>query len=91
MGTVVGYEEIVDTVIEIFLKELDKRFTRMPNVDGAIDVYTWFSYFAFDVMGSLSYGGRHGFLESGEDVHGMLVSVVRNTSYNYFVSQVSLL
>lgn len=91
MSAVVGYEEIVDTVIDIFLKELDKRFTDLPNVDGAIDVYTWFSYFAFDVMGILSYGGRHGFLESGEDVHGMMNFVIRNASYRYFVSQVSLL
>lgn len=88
MSAVVEYEEIVDTVIDIFLKELDERFTGKPNVDGAIDVYAWFSYFTFDVMGSLSYGGRHGFLESGEDVRGIMSYVARFLTFGFFVSQV---
>lgn len=91
MSSTVGYEETVDTVIDIFLKELDKRFTGNPSKDGAIDAYTWLLYFTFDVMGSLTYGARHGFIESGEDVHGIISYVVRFAIYGHFVSQVSLL
>ena len=91
MSTTVSYEETVDAVIDIFLKELDQRFTGNPNRDGAIDAYTWFLYFTFDAMGSLTYGARHGFIESGEDVHGIINYVVRFATYGHFVSQVSLL
>ena len=91
MTTIVGYEGIVDTVIDVFLKALDERFAGKPNKDGVIDLYAWFAYFTFDVMGSMSYGGRHGFLESGEDVHGIIGYVTDFLTYNYFVSQLSLL
>lgn len=91
MSTVVGYEETVDTVIDILLQELEERFSGKPNAEGAVDLFTWTSYFTFDVMGSLSYGARHGFLESGEDVHGIMRFVSRGISYGFFVSQFCLL
>ena len=86
LSTIAAYEATVDDVIDVFLKELDERFAGKPNGDGAIDLYTWLAYFTFDVMGSLSYGGRHGFLESGNDVHGIMGFVVRFTMYGYLVS-----
>lgn len=91
MSTVVGYEETVDTVTDLFLKELDERFAGKPNADGAIDIHTWLEYFTFDVMGVLSYGGRHGFLESGQDVNGIMSFVVRFVTYGFFVSKVRVL
>ena len=43
-----------------------------PVPGGICDFSTWLQYYAFDVIGAMTYSKRHGFVETGEDVDGII-------------------
>ena len=86
MSSLVQFEPLVDSTIEVFLKELGSRFGDKSGEEGVCDFGTWLQYYAFDVIGELSFSKRLGFVEEGRDVDGIIgnlesllnyVSVVR--------------
>lgn len=66
-------EPLVDTVLECIRSQLDERFAGTEQV---FDMGNWLQYFAFDVMGSITFSKRYGFLDQGRDVNGMLGTIV---------------
>ncbi len=84
--TVLTYETFVERTIEIFITEMDRRFAGKDGTEGAIDLHTWLSYFAFDVMSDLTYSKHHGFVSRGEDVHGIVGWVGKFLEYGWVVS-----
>ena len=56
----------------MFLEQWDRRFAGKRGADGVIKLEDWLLYFSFDVIGELTYGSRHGFLESGYDSQGII-------------------
>ncbi|KAI9798293.1 MAG: hypothetical protein M1833_004865 [Piccolia ochrophora] len=69
MSTLLQYEQFVDSTTEVFLDQIEQRFART----GAIcDLSRWLQYYAFDVIGELTYSKRHGFVDRGEDVDGII-------------------
>ncbi|KUI52982.1 Pisatin demethylase [Cytospora mali] len=68
-------EVFVDKTIMIMTEQLDKRFV---GSQVTFDLSNWLQYFAFDVMGTLTFSKRYGFLEQGKDVNNML-----NTIWEY--------
>ena len=85
MSAVMEYEHLVDTTIEVFLKELNHRFAGKPGEQGLIDLHTWLLYFSFDVIGELTYGARHGFIESSSDIAGIICYVESFLNYGFIV------
>ena len=83
--TVLEYEYLVDSTIHTFLQELETRFADRQGAAGLIDFPDWFSYFAFDVMGDLSYSSRYGLIASGKDVNGMIEFVTSYLKRGYIV------
>lgn len=67
-----AFEPIVDEVLECFTKNIDKRYLQHGTI---FDLAKWFQYFAFDVMGILTFSKRYSFLEEGEDVGGLLSAI----------------
>ena len=45
------------------------------------DLGRWLQYYAFDVIGELTFSKRLGFIEGGEDVGGIIESIGRNFDY----------
>ena len=86
MSAATSYEYLVDTTIKVFLKELESRFVGKPGDQGLVDLHTWMLYFSFDVIGELTYGARHGFIESASDVSGIIHFVKRFLNYGFLVS-----
>ena len=41
----------------------------------AVDLGTWLQYYAFDVVGELSFATKLGFLEKGKDGDGMMAAI----------------
>ena len=68
----VTYEGFVNQVLEVLFKQLDQRYVHSHK---SFDLGNWLQYFAFDVMGTLTFSKRYGFLEQGHDVHGMLATI----------------
>ena len=70
----VSYEPLIEKTINVFLEQLDSRFSGKKGPEGIIKLEDWLLYFTFDVIGELTYGSRHGFLESGYDSQGIIAS-----------------
>lgn len=72
------YEPLVNEVIELFLTRTQEIFTAQDKV---CDFALWLQYFAFDVIGSITYSKQHGFVDKNEDVDGMIAYLGRLFSY----------
>ena len=68
----VTYEVFVNQILEILFDQLDQRYASSHE---NFDLGQWLQYFAFEVMGTLTFSKRYGFLEQGEDVNGMLETI----------------
>lgn len=79
MSGVVQFEPLVDSTIKVFMKELDRRYATTLNV---CPFHSWLNYFAFDVIGEMTFSRRLGFLERGVDVEGIISKI--KTTLQYF-------
>ncbi|KAK4235918.1 cytochrome P450 [Achaetomium macrosporum] len=84
MSNLVSFEPLVDRTIDVFRKELDSRFVATGE---ACDFGAWLQYFAFDVVGEITFSKRLGFLEGGCDVEGIMASIWRWFEYVAVVGQ----
>ena len=65
-------EGLVNDVIRVIEDKFDTQFCPGGQV---FDLGSWLQYFAFDVMGTMTFSKRYGFLEEGRDVGGMLATI----------------
>ncbi|KAL8986024.1 MAG: hypothetical protein Q9205_000449 [Flavoplaca limonia] len=72
VSNTVSHEAFVDQVLEVLFHQLDHRYAKSHST---FDLGNWLQYFAFDVMGTLTFSKRYGFLEQGRDVNGMLETI----------------
>lgn len=72
MSRIMTLEHFVDRTLKVLFQQLDHRFVETKQV---FDLGDWVQYFAFDVMGTLTFSRRYGFLEQGQDVDGLLDSI----------------
>lgn len=66
----------MDNTVHVYLDVLHKLHAGKRGQEGVIDLYTSLLHFAFDVIGDLTYCTRHGFIESGKDLNGIIEYVV---------------
>lgn len=78
MTALVQYEPLVDETTKIFL---DRTETLFSSKNAICDFSQWLQYYAFDVIGQITYSKRHGFLDSGKDVDGMVAYLGKIFSY----------
>lgn len=72
MTNVVALEPFVDKTLGVLFEQLDSRFVETQQ---EFDLGNWLQFFAFEVMGTLSFSERYGFLEKGCDTNGLLESI----------------
>jgi len=72
MSNTLPLEVFVNKTISAMTEQLDKRFV---DSQATFDLADWLQYFAFDVMGTLTFSKRYGFLEQGKDVNDMLSTI----------------
>lgn len=82
-SNVMTFEPIVNDVLECFVENIDKRFLKHGTI---FDIAKWFQYYAFDVMGMLTFSKRYSFLDAGDDVGGMLGAIYGYMDYAAEVS-----
>lgn len=87
MSTLVAFEPFVDSTSTEFLKQLKVRFADRPGDDGICDFGAWLQFYAFDVIGELTFSKRLGFVEKGADVDNIIRDL---ESFLDYVSWVSL-
>ena len=78
MSTLVQYEPFVNECIKLYMEQTDKLFAAPQKV---CDFAEWLQFFAFDVIGQITYSRRHGFIDNAEDVDGMIGYLGKLFSY----------
>ncbi|POS69688.1 cytochrome P450 oxidoreductase [Diaporthe helianthi] len=71
MSSLVSYEPYVNNCIDIFAS----RLRACVKSGETIDLSKWFQYYAFDVIGEITFSQRFGFLEKGMDMFGMIKTI----------------
>ncbi|KAI1178377.1 cytochrome P450 [Nemania sp. FL0916] len=69
MSALVQYEPFVNNTIKLFFEQTERLYAN--NSEGC-DFVRWLQFYAFDVIGEVTYGKRHGFVEKNEDVDGIV-------------------
>jgi cytochrome P450 len=68
MSSLVHYEPFVDQGAELF----EQRLREMAERNDTVDMRHWFQCYAFDIIGSITYGKRFGFLNEGVDIESLM-------------------
>lgn len=84
MSSLVQYEPMVNETIEVFLDQTHRLFADGTTV---CNFASWLQFFAFDVIGSITYSKRHGFIENNQDIDGIVKSLARIFDYSAPVGQ----
>ncbi|OJD11953.1 hypothetical protein AJ78_07386 [Emergomyces pasteurianus Ep9510] len=84
MTALVQYEPMVDKTTEIFLDQTEALFASQNKV---CNFSRWLQFYAFDVIGSITYSKRHGFIEKNEDIDGIVANLGRIFDYSATVGQ----
>lgn len=85
MTSIAGMENYVDQTIEFFMETIAARFVDDSSAE-PINLLIWIQYFAFDVLGQLLWGKRHGCIEKGADVDDVIGLANFASTYSYIVS-----
>ena len=78
MSALVQYEPGVDIITKRFLDQTQKVYAT-KNVE--CDFAEWLQFYAFDVIGQITYSKSHGFVDRVEDVDGMVAYLGKLFSY----------
>ena len=78
MTALVQYEPSVDSTTSIFLDQTDRLYASQNRI---CDFAQWLQFYAFDVIGEITYSKRHGFVDRAEDVDGIVRFLGRLFSY----------
>ncbi|KAL2799529.1 cytochrome P450 [Aspergillus keveii] len=84
MSYIASHEKLVDQTMAHFFRRLDELFV---DTDGVCDFGTWIQYFAWDVIGNLTFSKPLGFLERGGDVENITASIETFFGINAMITQ----
>jgi len=77
-----GLEYLVDPCSTIFIDA-------MKDLQGeVVDLGAWLQWYAFDVVGAMSFSRRYGFMEERKDVHNVIAGIDSGLLYPALVGQV---
>ncbi|KAF5672009.1 cytochrome P450 monooxygenase [Fusarium heterosporum] len=88
MSTLVQFEPFVDSTTTNFFKQLNERYA---NQNAILDFGTWLQYYAFDVIGELTYSKRLGFVDHGKDVDNIIGNLEWLLNYAAPIGQLPIL
>ncbi|KAI6299158.1 hypothetical protein MCOR29_011034 [Pyricularia oryzae] len=92
MSALVQYEPFVDNTTKLFLDQTQRLFADKPaGDDSGCDFGRWLQFYAFDVIGEITYSKRHGFVEKNEDIDGIVSYLSKLFLYVAPVGQMPLL
>lgn len=78
MSALVSYEPLVDSTVNYFLDQTDKLFASSGEV---CNFNRWLQFFAFDVIGELTWSKRLGYVEKNEDIDNIVGFLAKFLSY----------
>ncbi|KAF2757815.1 benzoate 4-monooxygenase cytochrome-like protein P450 [Pseudovirgaria hyperparasitica] len=88
MSSLVSYEPLVNSTLTIFLDQTERLYVQTNR---CCNFSQWLQFFAFDVIGDLTWSKRLGFVEKNEDVDGVIAFLFRFLSYAGPVGQMPII
>ncbi|EPS25476.1 hypothetical protein POX_c03861 [Penicillium oxalicum] len=88
MSALVQYEPFVDNTTKLFLERTRELFV---NNSAGCNFTEWLQFYAFDVIGEITYSKRHGFIEKNEDIDGIVAYLARQFLYVAPIGQLPFL
>ena len=88
MSALVGYEPLVDSTTDAFIEQTQKRYA---DTGKTANFSRWLQFFAFDVIGELTWSKRIGFVDRDQDVDGIVQFIAKFLSYAGPVGQMPIL
>lgn len=79
-------EPMNDECSAIFLEKMGEYADGKAN--GVVDLGVWVHWYAFDVISSITFSNRLGFMESETDVNNIIAAIEGRLVYNSIVGQV---
>ena len=83
MSTLISYEPLIDSTTNAFLA---KTRTLFCDTNQTCDFARWLQFYAFDVVGEVTFSKRLGFVEQNRDVDGIVRSIAATLRYSGYVS-----
>ncbi|KAL4884953.1 cytochrome P450 [Aspergillus karnatakaensis] len=68
MTSLLGYEPSVNECTVL----LKSKLNEFATLGQSVDMGRWFQFYAFDVIGQITFSRRFGFLQSGQDIQGLI-------------------
>jgi hypothetical protein len=92
LSTLVQFEPFVDSTTTALLQQLSERFADRDDNDstGICNLGEWLQFYAFDVIGELTYSERLGFVDKGVDVDNIISNLESFLRYAAIVSYTPL-
>lgn len=87
MSALVKLEPLVDSTTTVFIDQLSRRFADQATSAGLCDMGVWLRWYAFDVIGEMTFSKRIGFLEQGKDVECTIARFEKRLKYSAIVSK----
>ncbi|EMD01129.1 hypothetical protein BAUCODRAFT_118842 [Baudoinia panamericana UAMH 10762] len=88
MSSLVGYEPLVDSTMDAFIQQTEQKYS---STGRTCNFSRWLQFFAFDVIGDLTWSKRLGFVDRDEDVDGIVKFVGDFLSYAGPIGQMPFL
>jgi hypothetical protein len=85
MSSLVSYEYLIDSTTTFFIEQTQRFFV---DTGRSCDFTTWLQFYAFDVIGELTWSQRIGFLEGNRDIDGIVRFIGDFLEYASVVSKV---
>jgi Cytochrome P450 len=90
LSSLLGLEPLVDQVTRTFMSKLRQISDGMNDnhPDGPVlDLGVWLQYYAFDVIGSITFSGTFGFIDAGSDTRGIVEGLEFGLKYGAIIGQ----
>lgn len=78
MSSLVSYEPLVDSTTDAYIAQTNKLFCEQGQ---RCNFSQWLQFFAFDVVGELTWSKRLGYIETNQDVDGVVKFIGDFLSY----------
>ncbi|EGO59223.1 hypothetical protein NEUTE1DRAFT_121081 [Neurospora tetrasperma FGSC 2508] len=84
-------EPHVDAVLNDFCKYVEERFINVPGGPKELDFGEWLGYHAWDLISSVTFSRRFGYMEHGSDFDGTIEKAEAALRYFQTVGQIPIL
>ncbi|KAH8590612.1 cytochrome P450 oxidoreductase [Bisporella sp. PMI_857] len=88
MSTLIQYEPFVDNSTRLFLSQTERLFA---STQAPCNFSQWLQFYAFDVIGEMTYSKRHGFLDENKDIDGIVGYIANLFDYVAPIGQMPIL